>query len=558
MEAPEREDYGALRADPTYWNEPHHFMPVTATRAFYDLMRDEYPEAYDDPALWNLLGYLARGWYLHRDRRRLQLPYALLAGLSGKATKRVLSRETYPEGEDLLGDVRRIIGEDGQGRWRLTWSEAWTGNQPRLLKRLAWPKRVSKAIDHERRTNPWDPAPRVYWTERTGSGEPKRFNLARHQARTNDELDVLEARLRVDAHPITEVDDVLRLLRSASPVTLTRLVKANVEDAYRAVDRLRDELFARADQETGKAQWKLRRKGDRLYDHQMRCLEAVKEAPRPRYFVSSNSPRLFPVSDHLTGLKAEVRRALLAGLVEVDLASCHLAVLAAMLDLPTVREFLDTGESVWDHLFQEMDLSEAVDGDPSLRKRIKGVLKQEGLYPALYGRQRGYVVRRVNDELAEALQGTGYRGRFRDVGKRFVEHPMIAEILGATATKLAEIEEEGHVMDVDGHVISLPLHVGDVPLTDGATSKTALCYAASVVELKLMHAIVRLQEEQNGRRFRVLLWQHDGVSLQITDKRWTAHVVREVQEAVAREAASLGVRTRLEADRSTLPAGVSI
>ncbi len=533
-------------------------MPVTATVEFVEQMRRQYPEAYRDPALWNLLGYLARGWYHHRERHRLQLSYQLLAGMGGGVTARMLAHETYPEGERLLAAIRRIIGRDRRGRWRLEWSEAYTGKQPRLVKELRWPPSILQAIERERRSTPWDGQRRVYWNERTKAGEPRRFDPAQYQAKTNRELDELEASLRVEAHPIVEVNQVLGVLQGAPPNALSRLLKANFHRAFDRLDEIKAEMMRRAagEQDAG-AREKLQSAALRFYDHQLRCLEAIKETSRPRYFVSPNSPRLFPISDHLTALTADVRRTLLEGLVEVDLVSCHLAILAKILDLKRVRTFLEGKESIWDYLFRTMRL-QSVAKEAPLRKRIKDVLKQEGLYPALYGRQRGQIIQCVDDRLTDALVGTAHAGKLTGIGRRFVQDPMISEILSATADKLREIGRSGSLLDVDGRRIALPTHHGDIQLSLKANPKTALCYAAGVIELKLMTAIVRLQQKQQSRRFQILLWQHDGVSLHIKDKSRVERVLGEIKTAVAEEASRLGVHTHLEIEPSTLPKGAAL
>lgn len=545
--------YASLKARVAYWADPRHFMPVTASVAFYEFMRERYPEAYEDPGLWNLLGYLARGWYLHRDRRRLQLPFPLLAGLAGDVTRRVITRETYPPGEVMLHAMQRILGTDEAGEHRFTWSAPCSGGQPRLVKRLSWPDEVQRAIGAERRRTPWDGEPRVYWTERKGTGEPRRFDPARHRAKTSAELDELASQLRPEHHAVTEALGVLDLLHGTAPNALARLVRENFDDALDEAERIRQRLLDRAKQASGQDRPKLRRKAERVYEQQVRCLEGVKEAAKPRYFIATNSPRLFPITDHLTGLKASVRRALLRGLVEVDLASCHLAALAVILDLPLVAAFLETDRSVWTYLFEEMGLTEATGSDPALRKAIKDVVKQEGLYPALYGRERAYIVYRVNRALDDALAGTPYAGQYRGVGERFVEHPMIAEILAVRDEALARVEQDGGIRDVDGRFIALPGHEGDVVLDERATARSALCYAAGVIEMKLMSAVTELQAQQGGRRFEVLLWQHDGVSLRIVDKTRTRNVLDEIVGAVERRARELKVRTRLEVEESTLP-----
>lgn len=548
----------SLRKQVRYWERLSRFMPITASGAFHSFVASTYPDACRDPGLWRLLGYLMRGWNHHRDSARLQLGYEIIAALDGRLTQRVLDRETYPATEERLGAIQRIIGPDEAGEWRFTWSRPYHGDRgrtgrPRMVRRLAWPTGVQDQIAAERLRNVWDAEPRMYWDPppaRSGT-RTRHFDLSRYRAQTTRELQALADERRPASHPVGEVLPILDLLNSTNPHTLARLVRENSDRATALLNAVRDEETERARGMIGTAALAVERSAGEMWEQQSRCLEGAKTAPAPRYAVGTNTPRLFGISDHLTGLRPPVRRGLLRGLVEVDLSSCHLAALTRILDLPGVRAFLEDGHSIWDHLFDQLRLTGASE-DASVRRRLKDGLKREGLYPALYGRNRNYVVRRVDDAVRTALLGTPYAGRSHRWGDWFVGGPLMAEILAARDTTLSRIGARGGIRDIDGRWIALPGHAGDIVLQGDASPRTALCYAASVVELKLMAAVTDLQREQQGRRFQILLWQHDGASLRIVDHRRTRPVLREVQAAVARRAEVLGVPTKLEVEPSTL------
>lgn len=92
----------------------------------------------------------------------------------------------------MLKEMVQILGHQGSGTPRLALSKAWTGEQPRLVKRLTWPAEVRRAIEAERRRGPKASGKTVYWEKRPDkNGVPRACDAERQRAKTQRELDAL-------------------------------------------------------------------------------------------------------------------------------------------------------------------------------------------------------------------------------------------------------------------------------------------------------------------------------------------------------------------------------
>ncbi len=272
---------------------------------------------------------------------------------------------------------------------------------------------------------------------------------------------------------------------------------------------------------------------------QLDLLRRIEDQPKPYYGFSRFSPRVWGMGASITGLKSTVRQALMPDAVDMDLTSAHFAIAARDWGLPQLYDFLSSGASLWPPLLAHLGLP----SDPAAG--FKGVVKPGG-YGIVYGAGAARIVRDVRAEHA-ALTGSQMRA---DDAARLLTHPLMREALEGRERELAVIRERletaGHVRDCFG-----------VPVSEGASGygpASRLDYSRSVLgqlnqarELSLMEPLLALAEaeaERDRPAWRIVLWQHDGVSVHFARDRERHQ--RAILSAVNENARRLGYPTRLE------------
>lgn len=270
---------------------------------------------------------------------------------------------------------------------------------------------------------------------------------------------------------------------------------------------------------------------------QVDLLRAIEDQPKPYYGFSRWSPRVWGMGQGITGLKSEVRRALMPDAVEMDLAAAHFAIAARDWGLTDLHDFLSLGASLWPELLPSVGLA----ADSAL----KGVVKPGG-----YGLVYGAGERRIVTDVREAYEALTGAEMHADNAAGLLRHPLMQEALEGRKRELELIRERigarGFIPDCFG----VPIHRG----RRGYGSKDRRDYARSILaqlnqarEIWLMEPVLRLAEEEAKRdrpAWRIVLWLHDGVSVHFTRDR-DRHQ-RRIVAAVAERARKGGYPTRLE------------
>ena len=272
-------------------------------------------------------------------------------------------------------------------------------------------------------------------------------------------------------------------------------------------------------------------------------LSAIANDPVPRYLPSytGNTVRVFTSGYSLCTIDKSLRRVLQPDWIELDLASAQLAIVGQDWGLAEVTEFLESGGSIWDSLYDFMGWAEYRSGVP--KKSAKPALKK-GLYSAVFGGGKKKILDLMYSEYVSGVHYPGFLVYEGFLGS-FFEHPLVRELMKARRGQLREIEQEEGAEDVFGETIKLK---------SGTNSRSVLAQLAQAQELQLLLPALdvaeaeldRAEEKGANARFWITLWQHDGFSIRVRDKSRRSTIVRKFQKAV--NEATGPYQTELEVD----------
>ena len=244
-------------------------------------------------------------------------------------------------------------------------------------------------------------------------------------------------------------------------------------------------------------------KSDVVREQQLKILNAILESPKPIYRPSKNgnTDRLFGNGPNLTNLKKEVRRALTKDWVEFDLQSSQLAIVAKLWDIKPLKDFLSEGKSIWDEFFTYFEIATA---NEEVKKAVKKSLK-ERIYGLVYGESRDRIVngKTVNDKVEdEGLTSQLAKFGIKEGGLRFVNHPLMKQVLRARQQYMKTLLEMGSVEDAYGTT-----HIVNRDNILSIMSRIAQSY-----EQILIYGVFELTND-NFNEWTITLLQHDGVSI---------------------------------------------
>ena len=305
---------------------------------------------------------------------------------------------------------------------------------------------------------------------------------------------------------------LLELLNGQKATVFRRLVDRNLEGAQDEIQRI---VKRKEDGTVDEARTR------RARAWSLNILHEVCSNPMPMYEPSpqGRTVRLFPVGASYLRLPRAVRKALLAGTWEFDLANAQLAIAAREWQIPDIQCFLRTGRSVWAEL--AVALGREVD-------EVKPTLKP-ALYSILFGAGR----KRLRALLVKgeaAGEGLGQQG-----ATRFFRHPLIQALWEARQRRFEELQAAGTATTVFGKVI---------PVTTHEEARSALAQCAQAVELQVLGPVEHLVRDSSDMV--LVAWQHDGFTLHFTNQSKAKQLARRVTKAVSAEIEQLGLLTRLE------------
>ena len=253
-------------------------------------------------------------------------------------------------------------------------------------------------------------------------------------------------------------------------------------------------------------------------------LFSIEERPQPMYVGSRNrnTIRLFELYMGLQGIQSDVRRILTQDWVEMDLQNAHLAIIAKVWDVPEIKTFLATGQSIWESLLPYMGIELNDNESKSITKKF--------LYGCVYGMSN----KTLKTGMVTTLNETKYNA--------FVSHPIIKAILKARAKRIKDITNKGGIITY----LKEAIHVIKFVNEEGKWEDnllTILSQEASEYEMLLLEPIIDLAI--SSKDFHVTLYQFDGVSIHIRDTSKKDYILKRIKKAVDKRAKELDILTTL-------------
>lgn len=230
---------------------------------------------------------------------------------------------------------------------------------------------------------------------------------------------------------------------------------------------------------------------------------------------------------------------------ELDLSKAHLACMIPLAEQEGVgaallREYVEAsmeGEDIWTDLAGEF--SDEYEWDA---KAARSTAKK--VYALVYDSATDNLL----FEMSKAYEGH----RSFDAFEPVLEHELVKEILRIRSELEAIIKERGGMEDAAGRFI--PVEKWDGKKKEEDRWRGVMAYVNASYEQRLMYPIFEIAQEEKERaaraRFKVWLYQADGVTIRVASKASHSKQIARLQEAVAKEADRLGIPTKLEVDYS--------
>lgn len=265
------------------------------------------------------------------------------------------------------------------------------------------------------------------------------------------------------------------------------------------------------------------------------ALNTILDYPKPIYHPVKGCYRLY--APGLQFLKSDIRLALYPNSIELDLKSCHLAILAMVLDLKRTTEVLKQGVNVWTYLLTKTAGLYTPFIYPILRKVIKTTT-----YAVCFGASFNSAKKIFRDR----LMGEGIKQKDANyLWKSYSEIDTIQELTQATYQWRESLRKCSEYTD--------PL--GNIHAIETDTDVKSACFnICSAYELMLIHPIYKTAQEElskNRALYRVMLHSHDGVTVSLAKPHLLNPVVSKLKDAVQEAAVRLNIHTTLELKQTT-------
>jgi hypothetical protein len=480
----------------------------TAPKAFYDTIMKEWPTLKYNPRLYALVLALMFPMWISKETGNIVLEQEYIAKIVGQMKH---LREGNFSAKYWLDQVKELL-------LRFEYSN-YNFDRAREVTVIEWPHAIQKGLD-EMKSNYHNKAGDVFLL--TGKAVNKR-NVT--EVRTEDRNYAQEVEKerqkklnKMAQAGVKEADSILIMLNALKGNMFDRLLD-NLDDVWNmALAMSRNTPVEVA-----------------LRDNVLNLLRLVAIQPQPFYKAVEKSARLYSMNDSILRLPRKLRKLFIADLTTLDLKASQLTIVATDWNIAWLKDFLKNDGNVWRYLFTQLGLDYGLkQSNAEEYERIKNVLKHEGLYPIIYGRNEKLLLTSNYKEYASA------RKAFESIGttaEAFLNTEMMREILNARAIKYAEIQKNKGAHDIFGRWIAVE---------KGTSVSSVASQLAQAVELKLMYPIV--QEAFKSSQFEIVIWLHDSVSINVGDKRRLEYWINKLQTVVKEHALTLGYDVELEVE----------
>ncbi|BAY23738.1 hypothetical protein NIES2100_35300 [Calothrix sp. NIES-2100] len=281
---------------------------------------------------------------------------------------------------------------------------------------------------------------------------------------------------------------------------------------------------------------------------QANILQTIAEDLQPFYKTSreGKTVRVYPSNYSIPMLRREIRKVITKGWYEYDLASSQLAIVGKVWNILEVQEFLASGRKIWIELINHygIDALQLKAENEQKYGDIKAVLKI-ALYSLVYGKGKQNLIKSL-DEGDTDCDGLAKFG-IKDGGNRFFTHPLIKAIYQARQRMIKELNSWDSVETIFGQQIQITGvkdEHGNPTEERKECIRSVLSQQAQAVELYLLLPVLHLAT--TTKDFAITIWQHDGFSVNFTDKTKTERWIKKIHAAVDARAKELGIITKLE------------
>ncbi len=338
-----------------------------------------------------------------------------------------------------------------------------------------------------------------------------RRTKARHDARTRSRHAVCETQAQL-----------LHLLNATPPHGISRLVNENVSEAIDVAAAIPD-------------------RAERL--RELAAIRLVQIQPQPFYAPSKRasqgdgaSARVFAVAMSVLSLKGQVRKAMMKGCIELDLANAQLAVAGWYFGIDSLLEILTDDEGrprkAWPYVLGAAGYGHLRPGTAEYDS-VKSALKQ-AVYAVVFGMSEN------------GLRWLMTRSLSAEAARRFLDDPVVIDLIAGRDRELARILAAGGAEDCFGvrHAV-----VGETEEERAESARSVLSRLAQAVELQLLEPVVEaaVDEAEKPRPFfRLMAWQHDGFTVAIHRRK--KRILARLERLVEERARELGVPTSLECE----------
>jgi hypothetical protein len=503
--------------------------------SLYDRIMDWRPELKDyEPcaAIFqkNLLDYHRdEDWHVETDCTGIPIPHTFVFGAFGMAPRTGWNRGLTAA--MLLEIYRRTI--DKHFRWS-GWNEK--NGKARVVKDHGIPDDITALAKHSL----FSPAMEESWT----------YVITGKDAGNRNYTSVLREKRR------TELED------NDDPVIEPPAVAKEMQEYLNGLDqaffghggygKLRPEQLAKASEAASEFREEQRR------DQANRKLVQMRTHPQPLYDFCDRFPRLkADPYNQLMNLAAELRHPLYGGRdYELDLDKAHFASYVPVvrregIEVPTLAKYLTANLRDDEDMLQKgdlwWDLASMVDEDAfPHRSALRTAVKRA--YSSVYGSGVGNMLFRILELYAQLT------GHWPDEGteplKAILGHPLMDELFETRDKLEVIINQRGGLEDANGRFI--PLDAWDREKKKENRWRGVMAYVNCSVEQEIMYPIFREAREEMKRdgktRFKVWLYQGDGVTLNVHRDYSHEPQIARLQKAVKQRANELGAPTRLEVD----------
>jgi hypothetical protein len=473
-------------------------MRKTTSKVFRDYFKANYPGLDNDPTYWRLLRYLLFGI-------RTKEGDLLIDGwhLSKAEEKTHLYRYNNYCGIDFLNRFKSDVLTD------LMWSN-WDYKEGKA--RVAYPNfpiEVLELLDKEP-TNMKEC--RVYFD--TG--------LKFSRKRQKIDLEIMrEEALTYFEFARPESQGLLEYMNNLPTNSFSKIIEANFESTWIAASKLQDPLSKRV---------------------QVEILLTIKDELRPLYkpSIKGNTVRIFPFNASIPMLRRDLRKKLCKGWYEFDLANSQLAIIGKTWNVTEVQDYLLANRKIWVELFTHFGVDAATlkVQDSDKYEGIKKVFK-DNLYSTIYGMSPSNVIKDVTTRLE--VWGI-YSG-----GNEFVNFPLVKTLFTAREERMDYLSSVGKSQTIFGKELVVTggfNKKGKPDLDRRASLRSILAEEAQAIELYIMLPVLDLAKSTNN--FLITLWQHDGFSVNFTDKTKKDIWLKRIVNSINQRASELGIVTQLE------------